>query len=184
AAGPCPAVRRRGPYAVRRQPRGNDANGEVPYRDDINKPQLPHRSAAAALLPSRRHDFATEKDMRLARFLLSILLGYAGVVCPPAAAAPLRADFTVESDDGMRLFVRALLAPAAAAAHGPLLLVKGGRSGVLASWAVEAPGTATAEAFARAGHEVYLMDVRGFGRSSFPREMAGGRHDAPVAVRS
>ncbi|GAB1576579.1 alpha/beta hydrolase [Bordetella petrii] len=122
--------------------------------------------------------------MRLARFLLSILFGYAGAICPPAAAEPLRSDFTVETEDGMRLFVRALHDSAARADHGPLLLVNGGRSGVLASWDVDAPGASTAEAFARAGHRVYLMDVRGFGRSGFPREMTGGRHDAPVAVRS
>lgn len=122
--------------------------------------------------------------MRFARLMLSLALGYFGTACPPAAAEPLRSDFFVESEDGMRLFVRALRDTAAQADLGPLLLVNGGRSGVLASWDVDAPGTSTAEAFAQAGHQVYMMDVRGFGRSSSPKEMAQGRHDAPVAVRS
>ena len=65
-----------------------------------------------------------------------------------------------------------------------MLLVNGGRPGVLASWDVDAPGSSTAEELAKAGHHLFLMDVRGFGRSQFPKEMAGGRFEAPVAVRS
>ncbi len=103
---------------------------------------------------------------------------------PPAMAELLRRDFTVSSADGLRIFVRELRDTEARSDRGPMLLVNGGRPGVLASWDVNAPGSSTAEELAKAGHDIYLMDVRGFGRSEFPKEMARGRFDAPVAVRS
>lgn len=92
-------------------------------------------------------------------------------------------DFTVTSEDGISIFVRELRDTQANTDRGPMLMVNGGRSGVLASWHVEAPGTSAAQEIAKAGHRVYLMDVRGFGRSAFPKEMQGGP-DGPVAVRS
>jgi len=120
--------------------------------------------------------------MRPASLFLALGLGYA--VLTPAEADTIRRDFTVTNEDGLQIFLRELRDTGAPADRGPLLLVNGGRSGVLASWDVNAPGTSVAEEFARAGHRVYLMDVRGFGRSGFPKEMEGGRFGAPVAVRS
>ncbi|OLN30417.1 alpha/beta hydrolase fold [Desulfovibrio sp. DV] len=95
-----------------------------------------------------------------------------------------RHDFSVSSKDGLRIFVREMRDAGSQSNRGPLLLVNGGRPGVLASWDVDAPGTSTAEELAKAGHHLYLMDVRGFGRSEFPKEMTKGRFDEPVAVRS
>ncbi len=104
----------------------------------------------------------------------------------PSAAEIVRSDFRVRGEDGLALFVRELRDTAATADRGPMLMVHGGRSGVLASWDVDAPGSSAAEEIARAGHRVYLMDVRGFGRSEFPREMrdAPEAFGGPVAVRS
>jgi pimeloyl-ACP methyl ester carboxylesterase len=68
--------------------------------------------------------------------------------------------------------------------RGPLLLLNGGRPGVLASWDVDRPGPSVAALFARAGHTVYLMDARGFGRSEFTEDMADGAEAGPIAVRS
>ncbi|HEY9091911.1 alpha/beta hydrolase [Parasphingorhabdus sp.] len=65
-----------------------------------------------------------------------------------------------------------------------MLLINGGRPGVLASWDVDKPAVSTAELLARAGHTVYLMDARGFGRSDFTPEMDDGAEDGPVAVKS
>ncbi|ARP93720.1 alpha/beta hydrolase [Bordetella genomosp. 13] len=104
----------------------------------------------------------------------------------PSMAETLRQDWTVITEDGLRIFVRELRDTAATSDRGPMLMVNGGRSGVLASWDVDAPGTSTAQEIAKAGHRVYLMDVRGFGRSEFPAEMQD-RTDARngrVAVRS
>ncbi|VFR19794.1 alpha/beta hydrolase fold [plant metagenome] len=100
-----------------------------------------------------------------------------------ARAELIERDFTVTSEDGQSIFVRELRDTQTSADRGPMLMVNGGRSGVLASWHVNAPGTSAAQEIARAGHRVYLMDVRGFGRSAFPPEMQS-EPGGPVAVRS
>ncbi|EHD21419.1 MULTISPECIES: alpha/beta hydrolase [Brenneria] len=104
----------------------------------------------------------------------------------PVTAETVRHDFTITTEDGIRIFVRELRDTDATADRGPMLMVNGGRSGVLASWDVDAPGTSAAQEIAKAGHQVYLMDVRGFGRSEFPPEMhdTSEARNGPVAVRS
>ncbi len=96
----------------------------------------------------------------------------------------VRQDFAVRAEDGLRIFVRRVTHPAHATDRAPMLLVNGGRPGVLASWDVDRPGPSTAELLARAGHTVYLMDARGFGHSAFPATMADGQARGPTAVRS
>lgn len=112
--------------------------------------------------------------------LIAIWLAFAS----PAHAEPERADLTVKTEDGLSIFIRQLIDDEADSDLGPLLLVNGGRPGTLASWDVDAPGPSTAALFAKAGHTVYLMDARGFGRSEFTQEMMDGAEDGPVAVRS
>lgn len=122
--------------------------------------------------------------MHFAHLIALTVLASASLAPAPSGAEPVRRDFTVQSEDGLQIFVRELRDTEAESDRGPLLLVNGGRSGVLASWDVNAPGSSTAEELAKAGHRVYLMDVRGFGRSEFPGEMEGGRYEQPIAVRS
>jgi pimeloyl-ACP methyl ester carboxylesterase len=122
--------------------------------------------------------------MRLRHLGLAAALGVGALSSQSATAEIIRRDFTVTSEDGFKIFVREVRDTAASSDRGPMLLVNGGRPGVLASWDVNAPGSSTAEELAKAGHHLYLMDVRGFGRSQFPKEMAAGRFEAPVAVRS
>ena len=93
-----------------------------------------------------------------------------------------RLDFLVTTADGLEIFVRRVTATDGG--RGPMLLVNGGRPGVLASWDVDVPGPSAAERFARSGHVVYLMDARGFGRSEFPASMRDDAAAGPVAVRS
>ncbi|MDS7932888.1 alpha/beta hydrolase [Acinetobacter sp. V91_7] len=90
------------------------------------------------------------------------------------------------TDDGLTIFVRELHDTITTGDRGPILMINGGRSGVLASWDVDAPSTSVAQEFAKAGHTVYLMDARGFGRSQFPPEMQNTTkiYNGPVAVRS
>lgn len=104
----------------------------------------------------------------------------------PVKAEILRHDFFVTSKDGLKIFMRELRDTTTTVDRGPMLMVNGGRSGVLASWDVDAPGTSVAQEMASAGHHVYLMDVRGFGRSEFPAEMqdTSAARNGPVAVRS
>ncbi|MDX7767055.1 alpha/beta hydrolase [Aeromonas caviae] len=122
--------------------------------------------------------------MTLAQVVLAAALGCLTLPSTHAYAEIVRRDFTVTSQDGLRIFVRELHDSDVRLDRGPMLLVNGGRSGVLASWDVDAPSSSVAEELARAGHRLYLMDVRGFGRSAFPQEMNEGRFGAQVAVRS
>lgn len=101
-----------------------------------------------------------------------------------ASGGAEREDFFVATSDGYRIFVRQITYAHPIADRGLLLLINGGRPGVLASWDVDEPAASTAELFARAGHTVYLMDARGFGRSDFTPEMKDGAEDGPVAVTS
>ncbi|MGB3470362.1 MAG: alpha/beta hydrolase [Erythrobacter sp.] len=118
------------------------------------------------------------------RKILSVVPLLAFIGAPVAYAAPERSDFYVESEDELSIFVRRISDDKAGANLGPLLLVNGGRPGALSSWDVDVPGPSTAALFAEAGHSVYLMDVRGFGRSNFTDEMRDGAEAGPIAVRS
>ncbi|MGF1543055.1 MAG: alpha/beta fold hydrolase [Parvularculaceae bacterium] len=120
----------------------------------------------------------------------ALILTVVALSTGPAAASPQRSDEPQRSDgyvttaDGLRIFLRRIVEAAPAANRGPLLLVNGGRPGVLASWDVDVPGPSTAALFAAAGHTVYLMDARGFGRSAHTPEMRDGAEAGPVAVRT
>ncbi|OSN02569.1 MULTISPECIES: alpha/beta hydrolase [Lonsdalea] len=111
---------------------------------------------------------------------MSLLLAF------PCMAETVRHDFTITNEDGLRIFIRELRDTASTSDRGPMLMINGGRSGVLASWDVDAPSTSAAQEIAKAGHRVYLMDIRGFGRSEFPPEMQDTpeARNGPVAVRS
>jgi pimeloyl-ACP methyl ester carboxylesterase len=130
--------------------------------------------------------------MRRRDFALVAGLGAAAIrprsapaeILQSATAGFCRRDLVVTSADGFTIFVREIHDTKASADRGSMLLVNGGRPGVLASWDVNAPGSSTAEELAKAGHHLYLMDVRGFGRSQFVKEMEGERFQAPIAVRS
>ena len=119
------------------------------------------------------------------RPILSTVLSIAlAAVAFPAGAEVARTDLTVASEDGLQLFVRRFEDDAAREDRGPFLLINGGRPGVLASWDVDKPGPSVAALLAKAGHTVYLMDARGFGRSEHPPSMRDGMETGPVAVRS
>ncbi|HIH2746413.1 alpha/beta hydrolase [Burkholderia aenigmatica] len=122
--------------------------------------------------------------MRHTKWAIAALLSFASYSAQEIRAEVMRRDYTVRAEDGLKIFVRELRDDKACVDRGPMLLVNGGRPGVLASWDVDAREPSTAEAFAKAGHHLYLMDVRGFGRSEFPPEMDDGRLGAPPAVRS
>lgn len=89
------------------------------------------------------------------------------------AGTVTRRDVTVESDPGVSIAVREVLAPGHTESI-PVLLVHGAGGGGVASFDVQVPGYSLAEDLARAGHAVYVLDVRGWGRSTRPTAM-----DAP-----
>lgn len=96
-----------------------------------------------------------------------------------------RDDFLVESTPGISLFVRELRSESASRHdRTPIVLVHGARVPGLASFDLPVPDGSLAEELARAGFPVYVMDVRGYGRSTRPREMSEPRNANAPLVRS
>ena len=99
------------------------------------------------------------------------LLGVTTGVC--AEPQVQRHDFFVDSDFGIHIFVREVVdvsGPSQAIGE-PILLLHGARVPGLASFDLPVPGGSFAADLAHRGLDVYVMDVRGYGRSSRPEEM-------------
>jgi pimeloyl-ACP methyl ester carboxylesterase len=95
----------------------------------------------------------------------------------------LRHDFYVPGEPGIRLFVREVIATGNR--HRiPILLIHGARVPGIASFDLDVPGGSLAADLAKRGFAVYILDIRGYGASTRPREMdyAPSQH-APL-VRS
>jgi pimeloyl-ACP methyl ester carboxylesterase len=84
-----------------------------------------------------------------------------------------RQDFFVDGDPGVRLFVReVVIRTGTGGTTGvPILLLHGARVPGLASFDLSISGGSLAADLAQLGFDVYLMDVRGYGRSTRPKEM-------------
>ncbi len=74
--------------------------------------------------------------------------------------------------EGLQIYVREVVPHKAAAGIPPVLLVHGARVPSLASFDLQVPGGSLAADLAAAGLRVYLMDVRGYGRSTRPPRMS------------
>ena len=85
----------------------------------------------------------------------------------PGSSQVKRKDFYVESDPGIQTFVREVLPANNSTIGVPMLLLHGGGAGGLSNYDLDVHGYSLAAVFARAGHPVYIMDVRGFGNSTF-----------------
>ncbi len=104
-----------------------------------------------------------------------------------AESAPVRlvrADHRVPGDTGIRLFVREIRAAGAGAAKTPILLLHGARVPGVASFDLPVPGGSLAADLAADGHPVFVMDARGYGRSTRPPEMSQPADAHPPLVRS
>jgi pimeloyl-ACP methyl ester carboxylesterase len=99
------------------------------------------------------------------------------------AASLLRTDHFVEGEPGIRLFVREVRAQGIPA-KTPVLLLHGARVPGIASFDLPVPGGSLAADFAEAGHPTYVMDLRGYGRSTRPPEMSQPPEEDPPLVRS
>jgi pimeloyl-ACP methyl ester carboxylesterase len=100
-----------------------------------------------------------------------------------AAASLLRTDHFVDGERGIRLFVREVRAPGVPA-KTPILLLHGARVPGVASFDLPVPGGSLAADFAAAGHPTFVMDLRGYGRSTRPEEMSQPPEANPPLVRS
>jgi pimeloyl-ACP methyl ester carboxylesterase len=94
-----------------------------------------------------------------------------------------RSDWFIPSDPGVDIFVREAIVPGRDLGV-PLVLVHGGGGGGVASFDVPVPGYSLLADLAGAGHPVYALDVRGWGRSTRPPALAEPPAANPPAVRS
>ncbi len=102
-----------------------------------------------------------------------------------AAAGELaRRDFLVESEPGIELFVREVHRGGTTSGNPPVLLLHGARVPGLASFDLPVPNGSLAADLAQAGYPVYVMDVRGYGRSTRPQAMSEPRAANPPLVRT
>jgi pimeloyl-ACP methyl ester carboxylesterase len=90
----------------------------------------------------------------------------------------------VAGDPGIRLYVREVRRRTPASKGAPLLLLHGARVPGVASFDLRVPGGSIAEEFAAAGHPAFIMDARGYGRSTRPPEMTDPPEAHPPLVHS
>lgn len=107
--------------------------------------------------------------------MVHILAGFFLLLAGGAAdSAPAieRHDFLIESVPGIRLFVREVIAPRTGRSAGkPILLLHGARVPGVASFDLPVPGGSLAADLAQRGFDVYILDVRGYGKSTRPKGM-------------
>jgi pimeloyl-ACP methyl ester carboxylesterase len=109
-----------------------------------------------------------------------LLATFAGAA---AAQGLTRRDFFVQSDPAVQIFVREV--STAHSQSGPaILLIHGARVPGLASFDLPVPGGSLAADLATRGFNVYVLDVRGYGRSTRPSEMNEAPNTHPPLVRS
>lgn len=122
----------------------------------------------------------------LARAACALALAAPATVLAMSAAGASdlrRHDFRVQSAPGIQLAVREVVAPRAMADSGlAVILLHGARVPGPASFDLPVPGGSLAADLARAGHRVYIPDVRGYGASSRPGQ--DGPPDGRPSVRS
>jgi pimeloyl-ACP methyl ester carboxylesterase len=110
---------------------------------------------------------------------------------PAAAQAPTattgsqvveRSDVLIDSEPGVKIAVRRVAT--ASVSRVPVVLVHGAGGGSVASFDAAVPGYSLAEDLARAGHAAYLVDVRGWGRSTRPVALDQPPDANPAAVQT
>ncbi len=120
------------------------------------------------------------------RLILTILawMTILGLAAAGDASAFFRADAWVDSEPGIRIFVREIRASMQEEVGTPVLLIHGGGPGSLPNFDPTIPNYSLGEDIASAGHVVYMMDVRGFGNSTKPAALDSTDAKAPPAVSS
>ena len=102
--------------------------------------------------------------------ILAAVLAMTGLAAPDAQAQLTRTDWEVQGDPDITLAVRHIKPPAATGV--PLVLLHGARVPGSASFDLPVAGGSLAADLAMAGHDVYVMDARGYGGSTRPPEMS------------
>ena len=122
-----------------------------------------------------RVPFTEMQQMKAACFATGLLAG----LSTAAAAEIQRTPFTTESDPGIDIAIREVLAEGGRTVGDPLILVHGARVPGVASFDLDVPGGSLAADLAARGVGVYIIDLRGYGASTRPAAM-----DAPPLATS
>ena len=101
---------------------------------------------------------------------------------PGTSTSVRREDVYVTSDPGVQIFVREVLPTNRENTGNPVLLIHGGGSAGLSNFDLDVPEYSLAATLAAAGHAAYILDVRGFGRSTRPASFDLPFEEAPPAV--
>lgn len=97
----------------------------------------------------------------------------------------IREEFFLTSDPGIQIFVREVRGGETQHMRKtPILLLHGARVPGIASFDLDVPNASLAADLASNGHVVYVMDARGYGKSSRPREMEQPPKENPPLTRS
>jgi pimeloyl-ACP methyl ester carboxylesterase len=97
----------------------------------------------------------------------------------------IREEFFLTSDPGIQIFVREVKdGETQHMQKGPVLLLHGARVPGVASFDLDVPNGSLAADLASNGHVVYVMDARGYGKSSKPPEMEQPPTENPPLTRS
>lgn len=122
--------------------------------------------------------------MRLILILSILCLSFGDAYAQKTSASQItRHDFYLPSDPGTRLFVREVVT-AETKERKPILLIHGARVPGLASFDLPVKGGSLAEDLAIRGLDVFVMDVRGYGASTRPRQMDEPPSPHAALVRS
>ena len=99
------------------------------------------------------------------------VLAVALSVVATMAQAQTRQDWTVNGAPGIQLFVREVTPARRVDALPPVVLLHGARVGATASFDLAVANGSLAADLAAAGLRVYMVDLRGYGRSTRPARM-------------
>jgi len=101
-----------------------------------------------------------------------------------AEVSVARQDFTIQEGSEVRLFVREVLSRQPVRQPPAILLIHGARVPGVPSFDLDVLGGSLAADLAARGMAAYVMDVRGYGRSTRPKEMEEPPSNRAALVRS
>ena len=122
------------------------------------------------LEPDRGVEFPTMRPILLFSVLCCFAISARVAAQQTAPPRVERKDYYVPTGDGIRLFVREVTTPGTRVSK-PIVLIHGARVPGIASFDLPVKGGSLAEDLAMRGLDVYVMDVRGYGASTRPKQM-------------
>ena len=115
------------------------------------------------------------------------ILGFVFIFCglPLVTTAEIqRLDFQVPSEPGTELGIREVVDHSKTPVGDPVILLHGARVSGIPSFDLLVEGGSLAADLAKTGIAVYIVDLRGYGNSTRPKEMEAPRKSTPPLVRS